>query len=79
MKLEIFDTLEQTIEEPVRLRLQRDGGCISVVAVDKLGDSIPSGFLIGFNPDGTITRHRGVSARAGFQLGKGNRIKEHGE
>ena len=79
MIVEIFDKPKQPDGEPLRLRLQQDGCSVAVVAVDASGKAIPCGFLIGFNSDGTITRHRGVSGRLGFQLGDGNRVKEASE
>lgn len=78
MKLRIWDdSFEQAPETELNLRLVPDGERISVVAVDETGKTISCGYLIGFNRDGSIVRHRGVNKSLGLSLEpEGNMIRE---
>ncbi len=76
MKIEIFE--EKAPEENVlRLKLVRDGDSVKVVAVDALGEQLPSGNLLTIRSDnGTLYRHTSTSDLLGLSLDIRGRIEE---
>ncbi len=70
MRLEIYDDTTPETEKVVTLRLQRycGDGPIWLSAVDERGGTIPFGHILRFNPDGSMTRCRGLNPDIGFDL-----------
>lgn len=55
MKIEVFTTPAPKTPEPLRLKLEQDGDCVRVDAVDANGEIVQS--LCTFTSDGSLTRH----------------------
>jgi hypothetical protein len=75
MKINIYDGVGvPPVEEPLNLRLIRDGKAVYVIAVNEQGELKDRGYLIGFSPDGTVIRSSGVSEKLGLRLDNLKRI-----
>lgn len=75
MKLEIYSEQLKMSERITRLRLEKSGDEISIVAVRENGSYIDSGHLMRFFPGGQIRLFQHVNPDLGFDLDEEGRIK----
>lgn len=75
MKLGIAGTTDRGT---VFLKLEQDGNGISVVACDSKGNHREAGYLVRFNPDGTLMRWTSVESGLGFSLNCEGQIEIEG-
>lgn len=68
MKLEVYNEPSLETEEPVRLKLKLNGGCVMLQAVNGNGSVRLNCNLLKFHPDGTISRCLGADPTLGFGL-----------
>ncbi len=75
MKLEIYNDTTPETEKVLRLQLRKESGSIRLIAVDERGVMVRAGNILRFNPDGSITRCRGVDPAFGLDLDAQGRVE----
>jgi hypothetical protein len=74
MKIQIWDKAE-SVDKVLRLRLVREGYCVSLQAVNEDGDLVCKGRLLVILDDGTLQLSTNVSDDLGLVLDKDGRIE----